>query len=203
MNSTSTSTIIKLARTYVVVLVLLFWAKDGICQDHQACSDTVTLRGAFDRSLADGEESRKALETLLSCPLESAKIAVSELHPVQVRSIGPNQASSSEAYQDAARVVWRIQLLRNISGGRNLRARSNYRFGPSRDERTRRHFLDLDNTGRFAFSGFWMSRAITYLAPVDAQKEIIAGWKAWLHEIERGEKLRPLGPEAPPEQWLW
>lgn len=161
------------------------------------------LRGAFDRSLADGEESRKALETLLSCPLESAKIAVSELHPVQVRSIGPNQASGSEAYQDAARVVWCIQLLRNISGGRNLRARSNYRFGPSRDERTRRHFLDLDNTGRFAFSGFWMSRAITYLAPVDAQKEIIAGWKEWLQEIEKGEKLRPLGPEAPPEQWLW
>jgi predicted transcriptional regulator len=48
-----------------------------------------------------------------------------------------------------------------------------------------------------------MSRAITYLAPVDAQKEIIAGWKEWLQEIEKGEKLRPLGPEAPPEQWLW
>jgi hypothetical protein len=46
-----------------------------------------------------------------------------------------------------------------------------------------------------AFFGTWMSRDSVYLAPVDAQKQIIAEWLAWFRQHADDWQMPPKPPD--------
>ena len=70
-------------------------------------------------------------------------------------------------------VVWCIRALRSLTG---LDFRGVTREKLNEDER---QFLRVGKDGSVKFFGTWMSRDLVWVAPEDAQKQIIVRWKNW------------------------
>lgn len=78
------------------------------------------------------------------------------------------------------RAVWIVRALRSLTG---LDFRARTKAPPTADET---HFLGLNAKGKVEFFGTWMSRDSAWVAPKDAQIQIIKQWKEWFAQRGRG-----------------
>ena len=97
------------------------------------------------------------------------------------------------------RVIWSIRALRYLTG-QEFRARTEHVFGNSDSEQTRKDLLTSHGKRTVSFFAEWMSRGSIYVAPGDAQREIIRQWRAW--HAAHG-KTWQLGPEPDFNDWYF
>lgn len=103
------------------------------------------------------------------------------------------------SHSPAMRVIWSIRALRYLTG-QEFRAPTNHAFEDSETEQTRKDLLTSHGKRTVAFFAEWMSRGSIYVAPGDAQREIIRQWRAW--HATHG-KTWQLGPEPDFNDWYF
>jgi hypothetical protein len=104
----------------------------------------------------------RGFEVMYDRPQQSTKMLVHGLSPIP-----------RSKYQPAPRVVWQLRALHSLTG---IHMTGTTSEDLSAEER--QHLLDPD-TKEVLFFATLMSRDMTWIAPEDAQKEIIAKWKKW------------------------
>ena len=95
-----------------------------------------------------------------------------------------------EKHADTMGVIWALRALRYLAGCREFRAPTAQ--NPAKWEELRREWLLRDATGaplrawkrtdRVPFFATWMSRDSVFIAPPDAQAEIISEWRRWYRD---------------------
>jgi hypothetical protein len=118
-----------------------------------------------------GETWSQSLEIFYRHPEEAAGILISELRPIKRGRYPDGQHPQ---------VVRMIRALRSLTG-LDFRGTSTARL--SADET---HFLEAKKNGEVRFFGTWMSRDCDWVAPKDAQIEIIKKWCAWFAQHGHG-----------------
>ncbi len=83
----------------------------------------------------------------------------------------------------APNMVWRVRVLQRLTG-LQFRARTRTKLGAEE-----RSWLAPDSTGAIPFAGENAPRGMTWVAPRDAQRDILAQWRAW---FDGGGASRPL-----------
>jgi hypothetical protein len=173
----------------------------------QASPTKPTQRIAIEKlvkALGTDDDDLERIEILAQQPVESARLLVAELHPVTgVRILSYEQGAR---WKDTLHVIWCLHALRYITGGLEFRARTAHHFGSGEIEERRKWFVGgeqfpKDRTVRFF--GVWMSRDSTYIAPHDAQVEIIQKWRAWYEQ--HGKTFAYVDPKQyqPPDVWYF
>jgi hypothetical protein len=159
--------------------------------------EVVKVLGSDDRDL-------ERIKTLAHQPVESARLLVRELHPVTGIRI-PSWEPRAK-WKDTLHVVWCIRALRYITGGLDFRAATAHHFGTSEIERNREWFVGGEQFRKdrtVCFFGVWMSRDSTYIAPHDAQIEIIREWRAWYEQHGKTFSYVDQARDQPPEVWYF
>lgn len=134
-----------------------------------------------------------AMTTLATCP--SAKLSDTELKQVEnlnastIREVWDLMAGDPKASTrvlintlKVSEETTSVTVDNNIWRLRAIHALTGIRFkGVTKAEldKEQRHFLQLAD-GKINFYGTWMSRDMTWVAPRDAQQDIINQWQAWL-----------------------
>jgi hypothetical protein len=156
--------------------------------------------------LGSDDNDLERLKALALEPVEAARLLVSELHPVNgVRILSSEQEASK--WRDTLHVVWCLRALRYLTGGMEFEAKTGHRFGNSEVERNRKWFIgdgaQYSKKETVRFFGVWMSRDSLYLAPRDAQVEIIRNWVRWY--AQDGKRFHYADPklQQPPDAWYF
>ncbi len=113
--------------------------------------------------------------------MESARLLIQELHPVDGARI-LSQEHQSQEWKDTEHITWCLRALRTLTGGLEFRATTSHHFGNTELDENREWFTGGDRfkkDGTLKFFGVWMSRDSLYIAPKDAQAKIIEKWKTW------------------------
>ncbi len=123
-----------------------------------------TLRRALERmaGVIPGSDTVVAWDLFRAHPQRTVDLVLPTLKPVRPGlSLG------------APNMVWRIRVLQRLTG---LAYTAPTRAKLSADER---RSLTPDSLGRVPFAGEDAARGMTWVAPADAQKAIIARWRRW------------------------
>jgi hypothetical protein len=152
---------------------------------------------------SDGEDLQR-IKLLAQQPVESARLLVAELHPVtgvRILSYEPRAR-----WEETLHVIWCLHALRYITGGLEFRARTAHDFGSGEIEERRKWFVGGEQFRKdrsVRFFGVWMSRDSTYIAPRDAQIEIIRKWKA--SNAQHGKTFAYVDPtqDQSPDVWYF
>lgn len=117
----------------------------------------------------------RSFEVFYSNPQESTRILIGELKATKRGHYLTGQHPHA---------VWIVRALRSLTG-LDFQARTEEDL--SADES---HFLALNakRKGELEFFGTWMSRDSVWVAPKDAQLEIIREWKEWYARYGRSYK---------------
>lgn len=101
---------------------------------------------------------------------------ISELKIVNHKHVVGRNKNNKE-YQSTMHMINCIRILRAITG-QKFYAKTEYEFNLQK-EKNRIYWLHNDKKNEVPFFSTWMSRDSVFIAPVDAQKEIIEKWKQW------------------------
>lgn len=156
------------------------------------------------KALGSDNNDLERIRILAQQPGESARLLVAELHPVAgIRILSGERGAR---WKDTLHVIWCLHALRYITGGLEFRARTAHEFSSGEIEEHRKWFVggeQFRKDGTVRFFGVWMSRDSTYIAPPDAQIEIIQKWKAWYEQ--HGKTFAYVDPkqDQPPDVWYF
>jgi hypothetical protein len=149
------------------------------------------------KGLGRGQDDFKIVDELAKTPRLSAKLLISELHPIRETRI-----LNGEHKPEAEHVLWCIRALRYVTGGKDFCGDTNHNFGASGEERFRKFWIYFRHKDCASFFAMWPSRGSEYIAPEDAQVRIIMKWKDWYKE--EGTSFNYKAMQNPkPEDWLW
>lgn len=95
----------------------------------------------------------------------------------------------------APNMVWRLRVLQRLTGLRFV-ARTRSRLG---DEE--RRWLAPDSLGRMPFAGENAPRGMTWVAPRDAQREILDQWRRWWDGTSLSTKLPIVDRSKDKKDW--
>jgi hypothetical protein len=144
------------------------------------------------------------VQVLSQAPYEAVGALIRELHPIpNPEHAGVNDAPSTE------HLISTLAALRYITGGsdfytiggKDFCAKTKWEFGSSEGEKNRRYWLYFDHPNCVSFFSIWPSRYRVYLAPVDAQQEIIRQWRQW-YATDGGAYRFTSPPDSPEKRSL-
>ena len=95
----------------------------------------------------------------------------------------------------APNMVWRVRVLQRLTG-LTFRARTKARL---RDEE--RRWLAPDSLGRVPFSAENAPRGMTWVAPRDAQRDILEQWRRWWDGVSLSTPLPVRDRSKDPKDW--
>ncbi len=146
------------------------------------------------------------VRVLSRTPYEAVGVLIRELHPIP----SPQRAGLDDA-PSTEHMISTIAALRYITGGsdfytvsgKDFCAKTKWEFSGSDEEKNRRYWLYFDRPNCVSFFSIWPSRYRVYLAPLDAQEEIIRQWHQWY--ATDGRAYRFTSPPDSPEKrsLLW
>lgn len=162
-----------------------------------SCTGNDNIRAVAERlgSKVSNRDFQKDFDLLERDPPVSACYLIRELRVVVETEI---TALDQEKHAAAMRVIWSIRALRYLTGGLDFKGRTKYEFKETESERT--YFLTRAGEEELPFFAVWMSRDTVYIAPPDAQGEIIEKWNRWYSE--RGETFR-YNPSKSIDEWYF
>jgi hypothetical protein len=151
------------------------------------CRSSDRVKNAIAKMGQLGGSTPAQWSVLASEPAAVACELVRCLHVVdETRVAGYEQGEHPETM----RVIWAIRLLRYLTGCQDFRGATGE--NPEKWDDDRRSFLLGDGPGTplgkpktpvpIRFFQTWMSRDSVFIAPPDAQQEIIAQWLRWYQE---------------------
>jgi hypothetical protein len=146
--------------------------------------------------LGRGNDDRQIVATLAKTPRLAVQLLIDELRPVNETRI-----LASERKPEVEHVLWSIRALRYLTGGKDFCGGTRHEFDKSEFERSRKYWLYSRHRTCVSFFAMWPSRGTEYVAPQDAQNEIIAKWRDWFKGQGASFEYKPLlNPK--PEEWL-
>lgn len=154
------------------------------------------LRQDVARLGSHGNDDFADVKRLAQAPSVAAGILVEQLDVLE----HPERAIVGEADPGAEHVLSSIRALRYIVGGWDFCAPTKWKPGHAYDEGIRNYWLHFNSKGCVTFFAVWPSRDRTYIAPVDAQRRIIAAWRQWYAKKGRAYHYKPM---VNPETWQW
>ena len=189
------STFIRTSAAMLAIVTLLCGACNATAGPRRTAPDNEMSREV--KSLGvDSRNNFQIVRRLARRPYEAVPLLIAELHPVTETRI-----RADENPPDSEHVLWCIRALRYICSGKDFCAKTHYTFSGAPQEKNRKYWLYFRHHTCVSFFAMWPSRGTTYIAPQDAQNQIIVKWRAWLRENPH-HKYVPLRG-ARPEQWLW
>lgn len=144
-----------------------------------------------------GNDNVADVKVLAENPAANAGLLVAAL-----RTIPDSEPFARADDPTMEHALWIVRALRYLTGGKNFRAGTHHQFGSSQEEQNRKYWLTFDGRPDVAFFGYWMSRNRWYIAPLDAQNEIIAQWRRWYAADGKQFDYKPLQNPSP-ENWIW
>ena len=176
--------------SFLVVGVLLLSALAATGQDDTSVSAKVTQLGM-------GGDDVRIVKSLSATPQLSVQLLIKELHTV-------NESRELAGANDkrVEHVLWCIRALRYVTGGLDFCGKTSHQFGTSELEKNRRYWLYFKNKSCVPFFAMRPSRGSEYIAPQDAQEDIIDQWERWLAREGKPYQYVPL-KDPKPEAWLW
>jgi hypothetical protein len=144
------------------------------------------------------------VQVLSKTPYEAVGALIRELHPIaDPERSGHDDAPATE------HLISTIAALRYLTGGNNFYlltgkdfcGKTSWKFGKSEEEQSRRYWLYFDHSTCASFFGIWPSRYRVYLAPLDAQEEIIQHWRDWFAREGKAYQFTP-PPDSPDKNLL-
>lgn len=163
----------------------------GVAQQGGSVADYVQRLGSR------GNNNFSDVKKLSETPETSTRLLVGALHPIpEVRILASQDLPSAE------HVLWTIRALRYITGGKEFCAATKHKFGDSQMDQHRRYWLYFGHHNCVSFFAMWPSRGTEYIAPEDAQREIISKWRNWFATYGTSFHYEPLH-NPKPWQWLW
>lgn len=189
------STYIKTSAAMLAIVTLVYGACDATAAPRRTAADNEMSREV--KSLGvDNRNDFQVVRRLARTPDEAVPLLIAELHPVRETRI-----PAGENPPDSEHVLWCIRALRYICDGKDFCAKTRHTFSDAPQEKNRKYWLYFRHHACVSFFAMWPSRGTTYIAPQDAQNQIIVKWREWLKEHPYHECI-PLR-NASPEQWLW
>jgi hypothetical protein len=189
----STSMTDKLALLFLLTLISITFA----ASQQETASGMITPKQRVARLGAHGNDDVADIKELAMDPRSSAGLLIVGLHTV------PDSKKTDNADRPSVEhVLWLIRGLRYVTGGIDFCASSKHVFGNSEEEKNRKYWLTFHHKECLTFWGYWMSRDRTYIAPADAQENIISQWHHWYATYGAEFAYKPL-ENPPPEKWLW
>jgi hypothetical protein len=149
------------------------------------------------KTLGRGGDDFKIVEHLSTRPQQSVQLLIDELHTVEGGRI-----LAADNKPEPEHILWCIRALRYLTGGMDFCGKTGYHFGTSDLEKNREYWLHFKSKSCVPFFAMWPSRGSEYIAPPDAQREIIRQWKGWLASEGKAFHYTPL-KDPKPEAWLW
>lgn len=191
-----TSTITERTVLHIVLIVLLapFAVAQGASLNQ---AGQPTLQREVRQLGLPGNDDFADVKKLARTPVASAGLLVSQLHVLE----HPERTIMGEGDPQVEHVLWSIMALRYITGGKDFCAPTAWIFGSTYEEGIRSYWLHFSSKTCVRFFAVWPSRGRTYIAPKDAQKEIIAKWKRWFATEGTSLHYKPLR-NPKPDQWL-
>ncbi|MFN8586533.1 MAG: hypothetical protein U0704_01940 [Candidatus Eisenbacteria bacterium] len=95
----------------------------------------------------------------------------------------------------APNMVWRVRVLQRLTG-LTFRARTRAKL---RGEE--REWLAPDSLGRVPFAGENAARGMTWVAPRDAQRDILEQWRQWWNGVSLSTRLPVRDRSGDPKDW--
>ncbi len=169
----SRSSIGRLLLTVGLLLLLLLPAD---CLASLPCprSDAAAVIEGLGVTPISTRTAERQFEVLARAPAVSACHLVQEIVVVRATTIRPDDYA---AYAHEMHVIWCLRALRFLTNGLVFKATT--RENPAGWDETRRDLLSPDSTKRVPFFSVWMSHDIVFVAPEDAQDDIIRQWEEW------------------------
>lgn len=151
------------------------------CEPNVRVSHAIAALGQSNSSPAD------QLSILASEPIAAVCQLLRSLHVVHdTHIVGYEQ----ERHVNTMRVIWALRALRYLADCQDFRAST--AENPAKWEKLRREWLLRDehgaplkswkSTDRVPFFATWMSRDSVFIAPPDAQGDIITQWRRWYRD---------------------
>jgi hypothetical protein len=178
----------------IVLLVLL---TPTLCLAHSRPQQALALEQEVARLGSNGNDDAADVRRLAESPEASTKALIEALH-----TIPDSEEFAKTDSPSMEHVLWLIRALRYVTGGLDFCAASEHTFGSSEEEEHREYWLTFHHKGCLTFFGYWMSRDRSYIAPEDAQRDIIDQWRRWYGTFGATYRYKP-HQNPPPEKWLW
>jgi hypothetical protein len=176
----------------VLIVAMMTVISPASGQDASGVSAQIKKLGS-----GSGEDVDVIVKDLAKTPQLSAELLIQELHPVEDARVFPYiSRPATEHLLDC------IRALRFVTGGKDFCGKTNHHFGKSELEQNRKYWLYHKDNTCVPFFATWPSRGSDYIAPVDAQKEIIKQWKDWFAREGRTFFYKPF-QNPTPDQWAW
>jgi hypothetical protein len=158
---------------FLSIFFLAFFSKDANCNGMISCDEDKISQVMKSLEWSVSPETKVLLEQLARCPQEAVSYLVNELHEVPEEVIKPDELAE---HPDTMHVIWCIRVLRYLTDGMKFAGKTarfdeyNEKLGglPIGKEKDEVYFFSV-----------WMSRDILYIAPKDAQADVIKKWKEW------------------------
>lgn len=183
-------------RLALILVCLLFSAPLALAQPTPKQSQP-TIEQRVARLGSPGNDDLGDVKELAESPEASAKALIDGLH-----TIPASEAFAKRDDPSMEHVLWLIRGLRYVTGGLDFCAGTKHVFGSSEEESNRKYWLTFHHKDCLTFFGYWMSRDRTYIAPEDAQRNIIDQWRHWYATYGTSYVYKPL-QSPPPEKWRW
>jgi hypothetical protein len=170
------------ASTAPLLLTLIAFGSASRAQDS---TTDAQLKAAIDTV-----QSPQGVYVFFRSPARAAELLVAALKPARPGTYhdgGLGEAAVPQA-------VWEIRALRALTA-LDFKAPTRARLD---DQEA--HFLGLDSLRRIRFFGEWMSRALVWVAPRDAQEEIIRMWRQWVRANARTYRFVN---DSTWDRWYW
>jgi len=183
--------------TFVLLFPWLCWGAVVSDQASISCINNDQIRSVVSQlgHADDNYDFHKDFEVLGTAPAVAACYLVKALRVIREIHIA---ARDKQKHGLAMHVIWSIRALRYLTGGLDFTGRTEYKFKES--EKQRKYFLTQKGVEQLPFFSVWMSRDAIYIAPPDAQTEIIDKWLRWYSE--NGETFH-YEPSQSIDQWYF
>lgn len=195
IKHTLTYTIIK----YLTVTFIIFGG--ALALTHARCRNNTIIsppiRKLVTRLGIPGNNDMEDVKRLSRTPYASAGELISQLHTIK----DPDKTIVGYGSIRFNHLIWAIAALRYITGGMDFCASTKWKLASQNNESYRSYWLHFSDKNCVTFFSVWPSRDQYYVAPIDAQKQIIKAWKHWYIKKGKTFNYKPL-VNPMPSQWL-
>ncbi len=169
------------------VTIWIFFLACSLVGAAQVCEDDFSTRDKvrYIAILCQAGDSEWLFAELAKQPEKAICALVKQLNATEVKEIGRGEWRKKT---EAKNQVWRIRALRFLTCGQDFTATIPYRPDKKKDPEDYWYWVSGEGTWtskpgdpvEARFFHTWMSRDIDYIAPVEAQRDIIRQWREWL-----------------------
>jgi hypothetical protein len=160
----------------IIIIIVFIFSSSYINSQNDSCKiiNYIHILGINDNSDPQHNDFR-ILDSLCNYPTLSVKILIDELKPIKkVIKITPEKY---DKYKSQTHIIWCIRALRHMTG-LDFTSKTNYRFRKNEGERQEQLSRGGEDN-EIALFGVRMSHDVIFIAPIDAQIDIINQWKKW------------------------